>query len=327
MAQYADQKQATLDDIGNELPACSIVMPAYNVEAYVGEAVESVLTQTHANWRLIVVDDGSTDRTPAVVGEFHDERIRLIQAAHSGVCGARNRGVAEAEDDFLLFLDGDDRLRPDALSRLLGGLLANPDAGVAYGEAIIIDEAGHPVSSGGRPVFNRRPSGDVFRDIVRQNFIVLGTLCVRKVCLTEAGGFREDLRVAEDWECWCRIALNRDFVYVGGEPVLEYRHRAGSAIRKAGLDPSEALKSVEQVFGNLAAAERLGADREAFRRHSEASVYSFVANQRLRNRDWQAARACLLQSIRRAPGRPREWILYALAMLHWLPFAVERRLK
>ncbi len=93
-------------------------MPAYNVEAFIGEAIESVLRQSVSDWELIVVDDGSTDATAGIVRRFTDPRIQFIRQENAGVSAARNRGIAAARGAYFAFLDADDRLRPTALERL-----------------------------------------------------------------------------------------------------------------------------------------------------------------------------------------------------------------
>ncbi len=83
----------------------SVIIPAYNAERTLGEAIASVLQQTHPNWELIVVDDGSTDTSQQVVHRFQDDRIRLLTGANGGVAIARNRGIEQAQGDYLAFLD------------------------------------------------------------------------------------------------------------------------------------------------------------------------------------------------------------------------------
>src|SRR4051812_43257112 len=95
----------------------SVVIPAFNAEPYLGAAIESVLGQTRSAAQVIVVDDGSTDATSAVAEKF-DDAVILIQQRNAGVSAARNNGAAAVAADWLLFLDADDLLRPDALERL-----------------------------------------------------------------------------------------------------------------------------------------------------------------------------------------------------------------
>src|SRR5689334_13713964 len=106
-------------------------MPAYNAARHIGEAIASVVAQDFAAWRLLVVDDGSTDETAEVVRRCGDARLTLISQPNQGVSTARNRGLAEATGEFVAFLDADDRWRPDALSRLIAALRARPEAALA----------------------------------------------------------------------------------------------------------------------------------------------------------------------------------------------------
>jgi glycosyltransferase involved in cell wall biosynthesis len=100
-----------------------IVTPAWNMAPWIGAAIRSVLAQTHVDWRMVVVDDGSTDGTPDVVWALSDERLTLLRQVHEGVSAARNRGLLALEPgcEAILFLDADDQLTPNALTRLVAG--------------------------------------------------------------------------------------------------------------------------------------------------------------------------------------------------------------
>ena len=101
----------------------SLVMPTYNRRATIGRAIASVRAQTHADWELVIVDDGSTDDTASAVAAFPDARIRLVREPQNlGVTAARNRGLDEARGDFIGMLDSDDEIVPHALATLLGAL-------------------------------------------------------------------------------------------------------------------------------------------------------------------------------------------------------------
>ena len=110
----------------------AVVTPAHNVAAYIGVTIASVIAQSHPDWAMLVVDDGSTDRTAEAVAGFADPRLRLLRQANQGVSAARNRGLAVADGEAVLFLDADDVLAPDALARLVRALEAAPDAVAAY---------------------------------------------------------------------------------------------------------------------------------------------------------------------------------------------------
>ena len=103
-----------------EAPFISVIIPAYNAERWIEEACRSVLKQTLTNWELIVVDDGSDDRTYEIVGKLTEKNpsIILIHTKNSGVSKARNQGIVEATGEYVIFLDADDRLAPKALEVL-----------------------------------------------------------------------------------------------------------------------------------------------------------------------------------------------------------------
>jgi glycosyltransferase involved in cell wall biosynthesis len=173
-----------------------IVTPAFNVAPTIAETIRSVLGQTHQDWTMAVVDDGSTDGTAAVIQGFRDPRLQLIRQPNAGVSAARNRGVAALDCDAALFLDGDDWLAPFALEALGRALAGAPEAVAAVGA----------YERGGR--VQRPASGDLLeRLLVRNLFVNGGHVLIRRQAVQP---FREDLRYGEDWEFWVRLALWRE---------------------------------------------------------------------------------------------------------------------
>jgi glycosyltransferase involved in cell wall biosynthesis len=111
----------------------SVIMPCYNGERYLAEAIDSALGQTHPRVEVIVVDDGSTDGSPGVA-EGYGDRIRWTQLDHSGIAGARNHGIAQARGEYLAFLDADDLWPNDKLERQVSALEADPSLGMVIGD-------------------------------------------------------------------------------------------------------------------------------------------------------------------------------------------------
>ena len=309
-------------------PRCAIVMPAFNVEAYISEAIQSILAQSVADWELIVVDDGSYDGTVQAVRAFQDPRLRLIQQVHAGVGAARNQGIGESSSDMIVFLDADDRLRPEALAQLMGALAQTPLACLAYGEGVVMNTAGQVFGAANGPLLAHRPSGWVLRDILQSNFILTGGVCVRTDCLRKVGCFQTSLLQGQDWELWCRLATVGEFLYIGRKPVVEYRLRPGSISRTLGRSPAKALDSVETVFANPEIRCWFAACELAqLQRRREAAVYATAGTECLKTRSWAQARALFCESLRRDCLRPRELVLLGVSLLQWLPPTVERRLK
>jgi len=256
----------------------SVVIPSFNGARLLAEAVESVLAQTHPAVETIVVDDGSTDDTPALVARWGD-RIRYLRQANRGVCAARNAGLAAARGVYVTFLDHDDRFTPEKLARQAAVLDAHPDAGVVYTGWRFIDAEGRPFP----PVAWPRHEGDVLAELVIANFVFLGAVMVRRSLLAETGGFDEALRGAEDWELWLRLARHGARWACVDAPLFEYRlhdeqrHRRG-AERRA----TNRIAVLRAVFADphLPAAVR-AREREAYHHaHLRAALDYWRAGER-----------------------------------------------
>lgn len=257
-------------------PSYTVVMPAYNAGRFIGEAIDSVLAQTDPDWELVVVDDGSTDETAEIVAAHADERIRLVRQDNAGVASARNAGMGVASSRYVLFLDSDDRLRPDALQRLGAILDTWPETCVAYGDWVFVDGRGRRMGPETKPRFTPRPSGMILESMLRNGFLVqVGCALIKADCLHRVGAW-EPYRLGEDWEYMCRLAAHGDFRYAGEGPVLEYRLHAGSTVRQIGRDIEELFRVIDAIFANPLIRERLS-ERTLVRleRKRRAATYAF----------------------------------------------------
>jgi glycosyltransferase involved in cell wall biosynthesis len=235
-------------------PTVTVVMPAYDAAAFIGEAIESVLAQTFTDWQLVVVDDGSTDGTPEVVLGYHDPRIRLLRIAHTGLPAvARNRGLAASESPYVAFLDADDVWQLQKLERQLALLDSSPDVGLVHtGFEMLRNGALEPyvpppeLAAGG-PQFGRLAVG---------NYVANSSVLLRRELLVEHGLFDEDprLRGTEDFELWLRLSPHTTFGYVE-EPLLVYRlHTANLGQgEQMGLGYVAAMDKMEQLYPDLVA--------------------------------------------------------------------------
>jgi len=207
----------------------SVIMAAYNCEAYVGEAVASVLAQTFQYWVLIVVDDASTDRTAETVEEFADKdaRIRLLQNERNvGPVASRNRAIATAQGEFVAILDNDDVALPERLTLSVAALREKPDLGLVGGTSWSIDEegtiAGHP-----HPKKPRDDAG-AHRRVVEQCSMpfVHSSYMIRVSVLRQLNGYDEFFRYASDLDLILRVSACSRIGFVP-EPLVMVRHRAG----------------------------------------------------------------------------------------------------
>ncbi len=304
----------------------SIVVPAFNAAAFVGESMTSVLDQSAADWRLIVVDDGSRDGTRKIIGGFSDPRIEVVHQDNAGPAMARNLGLSLCRGEMVMFLDADDRLHPRALERLGAALARDPGATVAYGNAARIDESGRRTGHRGRPLFGRRPSGEVLRTLMVHNFVRCpGAALIRADALGVGGGFKPRIALGEDWELLCRMAALGRFVFVDGEPVVDYRSHGHSL--SAGLrgDAMPLWAAIDELYGEPGLRARFtAADLGRLRRRREASALTWLATECLRRDDWRWARDHSLGTLRRRPSNVRGLFLLALAMMGWCPRPLRR---
>ncbi|HVJ42135.1 MAG TPA: glycosyltransferase family 2 protein [Dongiaceae bacterium] len=218
------------DQPSGAAPALSIIIPSYNVAPYIEAAILSALDQTFTDLEVIVVNDGSTDETPAVIARVAadraDPRLRIINRVNGGLSAARNTGIAAARGDFIGFLDSDDIWHPTKAQKQMTRMLADPTIGIGFSYSAYIEEGGEPT---GGFLFAKKME-PTLHDMIRRNHIGNGsTPIVRRECFDRAGVFREELKSCEDYEMWCRILWSTDFrAEAIGEPLTSYRLRDSS---------------------------------------------------------------------------------------------------
>ncbi len=228
----------------------SVVIPVKNAAAYIREAIDSALMQGANVGEVIVVDDGSTDDTVAIVRAIRDGRLRLIKNRSAGVSAARNFGAQAARGQWLLFLDADDRLRGDAVATLIAAARKAPQAVLVYGDYNLIDSAGRQIGRRDLLKGRQKPSGNVLERLTAGNFIVNGgIMLVDASAFDAAGGFDETLKFCEDWHCWCRLAAIGEFQFVPAL-LLDYRLHTTNTMNAATRSPLDFLPAVARVFGD-----------------------------------------------------------------------------
>ncbi|MBD1806880.1 glycosyltransferase [Microcoleus sp. FACHB-SPT15] len=199
------------------MPIISVVIPVYNGEKTIRETIESVLEQTFQDVEIIVVNDGSQDKTLEIVDSIKDPRIKVFSYPNAGPSPSRNRGISPATGEYIAFLDADDLWKPDKLEAQLKALQANPQAALAYSWTDYIDESGQFLRQGAHITI----SGDVYKHLVLSNFLDSGSNpLIRSHALAEVGGFDESLTHAEDWDLWLRLASRYPFVVVRSPHIL-----------------------------------------------------------------------------------------------------------
>jgi glycosyltransferase involved in cell wall biosynthesis len=210
------------------MPNVSVIIPTYNRAYILPEAVESVLSQTYADFELIIVDDGSTDETASMVGGFGDQRIRFFQHDRNrGVAAARNTGLAEAQGVFVAFFDSDDIWMAEKLSVQIAFLEGHPEVGGVFSDLVWVS-GDRKVQSMLRtyPGFSRllrerqREIDVVFSQhaiyacLLEEMPVKLQATTLRRDRVWEAGPFEESWRSGEDWEFLLRFSRANALGYV-----------------------------------------------------------------------------------------------------------------
>ncbi|MGI4798693.1 MAG: glycosyltransferase family 2 protein [Janthinobacterium lividum] len=295
-------------------PEVTVVVPAYNIAAYIDDCMDSILSQHFTDLECWVVDDGSTDATAARVQARTDPRIKLIRQANAGVSEARNAGLAQARGRYVMFLDGDDLLHPQALGRLVASLDAHPAAAATFGTLVKILQDGRLFPGQKALAHHRYPSGNVLAQMIEENFLANGGhVLVRTAAARTVGGFDEALRLSEDWEFWCRLAASGEFIFIGNEPEVFYlRVHQGSAAGIAS-DWTNHQASLNAVLGNAGLRDRFEAGAwQRLERRVRASHMWEAGRVNFTKRRFAPARHLMVRSLLLHP-RGKRVALFMLA--------------
>jgi glycosyltransferase involved in cell wall biosynthesis len=228
-------------------PLISVVIPAYNAEKYLEETLASVRAQTFQDYEILVVDDGSTDRTVQIASDYDD--VQLLLQQNRGSAAARNTGIRAASGAYVAFLDADDIWLPSKLEKQVAYLQAHPRIEWSYTDASVFDmRTGRTICRIGRRI--RLHEGEILRPLLLRSFIPSATPVVKKTALMEAGLFDEsrERRFAEDWSMWLRIA-ERHAVKLIDEPLAMIRMHADNRSRLA--DPFERYRSARAILEQI----------------------------------------------------------------------------
>lgn len=198
-------------------PKVSVICTCFNHERYVIESLQSVLNQTYENYELIVVDDGSTDNSQAVVSEFVKQypQIIFIPLLHNGgICKAFNAGYKVSTGDFIVDLAADDILLPDRLQKGVTSFnKLNDEYGVIFSDAEWVDAAGrHLYPHSKRFPHNTIPQGDIYLHLIERYFICSPTMMFRRSVMEKLGGYDESLTY-EDFDFWIRSSRHFKYFY------------------------------------------------------------------------------------------------------------------
>jgi len=299
------------------MPLVSVVMPSYNHEKFLSEAIESVLGQGFDDFELIIVDDASTDSSRQIIQEYEvkDHRIQaILHECNQGISKTVNDGIEKSKGKFIGQIDSDDVWVPDKLAKQLAVLEHDEDL-IVWSEGGLIDHAGQPVRknfSEFQGFVSQKKSGNIFQELVKGNYIFGSTLLFKK---TNLGNIRydENLVYMNDYKFVLDLAREYEFYYIA-EPLAKYRLHGDNTLLSSS---SEAMKRRQ-----IADRESASILEESIRRHdheiapeTKANMYASLSRIYYHRGENKKSLRFLLQAVRYNPSYPKLFLKRTLSDL------------
>ena len=262
------------------MPRVSVVMSVFNGEAFLREALESIFRQSFSDFEFIIIDDGSTDHSAAIVDEYRDSRVVLVRQDNCGIATALNRGISIAQGEFSARQDADDVSHPERFRLQIEFLDAHPEIAVLGTAGLLIDSEGRRFSSFSPFTRHKQLVAELLRGVCP---LLHGSVMVRRAALLEAGGYKPIFGHAQDVELWLRMSARyrlanlRDVLY-------ELRKHDDSITQTAHIDLMIRTFARAGGFSTHTSAEAWVRFVEEFNRdfHGSWREHAFEAENRLR---------------------------------------------
>ena len=236
-------------------PKASIIIPAYNHEKYIGEAIQSVLDQTFEDFELIIINDGSSDNTEAEILKFRDERIRYYSQENRGLSATLNRGLELARGKYFNFLPSDDAFFPEKLETQLKNFEEDPGLGLVFAYPQLVDAEGREIKDDPAAQWAIVPyetKEEIFPALFERDFLSAPSALIKMECFRRAGHFDESLKTAQDYDMWMRILRYNDLRLIK-KPLLKYRwHGENSTYQATPETELERTKVLLKAYKDLA---------------------------------------------------------------------------
>lgn len=311
------------------LPLVSVVIPAFNAEKYIKETIDSVLKQTCKDFEIIVVDDGSTDKTKKILEQYID-RINYIFQENSGPSKARNTGIKIAKGEYIAFLDADDLWPKSKLALQVDFMELHPDIDMVFADMMTFNQDGVILKSYLKNIkrenfYNillqeQHELKDPFLMLLRANFIPTGTVMVRRGMLEKYNiKFDENISSVEDLDYWMRVSI---FSKIGFIPEIlkrkrEHEENISKNLLKAKISAIYVRERIQKEFPKLAVKYKKGFDKRF------AELYFSVGYGLFEQYELSEARQQFIRSLlHKATIKP---FLYAVSC--FLPLSIIRMIR
>jgi glycosyltransferase involved in cell wall biosynthesis len=284
-------------------PRVTVFVQAYNVASYVGECLESILSQRHAPaFDVLVIDDASSDATPDVVARYASARVRVVtHEKNVGAIDTANEGYAACRSEFVIRIDADDRLRPEFLARAVDALDRHPECVLAYADIAMIDPAGRVTSAAGNVARGGRPEvADELLPLLLDNYIPAPTTLVRRAALLPFLPIPSHFRFL-DWYLTTGLAERSPFVFLP-EVLADYRIHGANMHRVMVMDRTGEATS-QEVLERVFATPLRAVEKRSWRRRVFAQHYVTYADKYFGAGMTSDARRCYWRAIGLDPSR------------------------
>lgn len=287
------------------MPRVSVVIPAYNAERTVGQAIESVLAQREPDLQVTVIDDGSSDATAAVAASYGPP-VECVRTENCGVSQARNEGIRRARGEFVALLDADDLWEPDKLELQLLELESRPDAGVCTTGSLRVDERLEPLG-----VVRAEDPDDACAALLLGSMVLgpVSSPLLRRQLIEQVGGFDPTFSQCADWDYFIRLSRRTAFAVIP-DPLVRYRIGDESMSRDIGLLERDTFAVLDRFFSSDPPPQYAGLEHRCYSNHWMILAGSYL----YAGRPVDAAR-CLARGVRayppnarRAAGLPGRWL-------------------
>lgn len=221
----------------------SIIIPTYNCGQYISEAIDSVIAQTYTNWECIIIDDGSTDNTHAIINNYcsKDDRIKYFYQENQCPSVARNTGIGLTSGEYILPVDADDRIAPTYIEKAVAWFIQHPETTLVYGLVEYFDGKTGPCNF---PPYN-------YEDLIWNNSIICSAM-FRRSDFNKTSGYNPKMKIGyEDWEFWLTL-LNKDsIVHRIDEVMYFYRQKKDSRNTNASQSSREAYSMMQLLHPEI----------------------------------------------------------------------------
>lgn len=229
------------------MPKVTVVIPAYNAMTYLPETLDSVLKQTFADFEVLIVNDGSSDRIIQWASEITDSRVKLISQSNQGLSAARNTGIVHAQGEYVAFLDADDLWEPTKLEKQVHCLDSKPEVGLVYTWTLLVDQQLRST----RTVTASHTEGNVWEKLLLGDVIGSGSSAmIRRICFETVGLFDTELSSIEDCDMWVRIAACYPLAVIK-EVLVYYRQHFTNMSKDYNKMMQNSRLKIEKKFQNV----------------------------------------------------------------------------